>query len=210
MERSLSNYDYLKQRLAGTMKKKKSMFSLFFETDYRYIEINIPYYDYLRGEVLINDVKTIADDAPDIDLGKLIALLYVQFLLQIRKGFPIKQVGQFLNGKKLEYITPEKQESRTMEVISNGQSTFWDYEEKDQVTENMKSAYLTVRMKKAEIYRGEILLYDLKNLNDTFEMTIEEMLAILYLDFIHKIKSEGNNEKTMKSIIKSVKWYTDI
>ena len=77
----------------------------------------------------------------------------------------------------------------------------YEEEEREQVEEDQ------MVMRKAKIQRTEILLYDLSQSMEQEKITVEELITILYLDFIDRIKKEGNNEKVMRSIIKGVGFY---
>ncbi|PLT32546.1 hypothetical protein CUU64_18770 [Bacillus sp. V5-8f] len=62
-------------------------------------------------------------------------------------------------------------------------------------------------MKESKIRRSEVLLYDQSDYMRDIRMTVEEMLAIIYLEFMQQIKKEGNNEKVMKAILKGIGLY---
>jgi hypothetical protein len=56
-------------------------------------------------------------------------------------------------------------------------------------------------MKETEVLRGEILLNDLDPYLEGIELSIEDVISIVYLDFIESIKKEGNSIKVQKSIL---------
>lgn len=213
MVRSFSKLELLKSKF---QEESKSLWQLLKEPNYRYIEIELPYYDYLRGNVLISDMKSVMEDCPGIDLAKLIYLLYLQFLYQVKKGVTIvnnKKQGLDLTtlsfkliSIKNECTSPKLVEKIRIEDFNQITPNTWVLEEHEEENEQPrknkpKYAYLTIRMKTEEIYRGEVLLNDLSNINDEIDFEVEELMAMLYIDFITRIKQEGNDERVMKSIV---------
>ena len=59
-------------------------------------------------------------------------------------------------------------------------------------------------MREAEVLRAEVLLHDLFNA-EGIEMTVEELIVIVYLDFIQSVKIEGNSLKVQKTILTHLK-----
>ncbi|BFH10984.1 hypothetical protein J6TS7_62140 [Paenibacillus dendritiformis] len=55
-------------------------------------------------------------------------------------------------------------------------------------------------MKRALALRGEVFLHDLAMHSGSFEMTIDELLSILFMDFMVEVR-KGNHRKLMKLII---------
>lgn len=221
MVRSFSKLELLKNKFH---EETKSFWQLLSEPKYKYIEVVIPYYDYLRGNVLLADMRSVVENCPGIDLAKLIYLLYLQFLYQVRKGvtavnnkkqgLDLSTLGYKLSSLKNEYITPKLVEKVKIEEFNQISPTTWILEEQEQEEEvkdtrndKPKNAYLTIRIKTSEIYRGEVLLYDLHNINEDIDFEVEELMAMLYVDFIKKIKKEGNDERVMKSIVAAYEYY---
>ena len=217
---SYSKLELLKNKI---QEESKSLWQTLMEPNYRYIEIKIPYFDYLRGNVLIADIKEVVEDCPaNLNLVSLISLLYVQFLMQVKKGVTTvnnRKQGldlltishKLLNLKESIYGT-KLVEKIKIEQFNQLTPNTWGLEEYEEevernVSNKEKYAYLTIRMKTEQIYRGEILIHDLSIVNDEFDLTVEEILALLYIDFISKIKSEGNNDKVLKSIVSAYDYY---
>ncbi|MFS1519572.1 hypothetical protein V1503_24400 [Bacillus sp. SCS-151] len=202
---SFSDFNLLKEKLHGS--KKKGVWRLIPEPTYLYIDIKVPLIDYLRGDVLISDIKALNSESQHVCLDKLISLLYLQFLNQIRKGFSLEKLGinlvnkidefreknlKTINGEKLKQLTTNTWIFETEETTD-----YFSQTEK-------KYAYLTIRIKRTEIYRGEVLLYDLSNVIEGIDFTVEDVIAMLYMDFIKKLTKEGNDEKVIRTIISSI------
>jgi hypothetical protein len=219
--RSLSKLDLLKNKF---QEEAKTFWQILKEPKFKYIDIVIPYYDYLRGQVLLADMEKILDNCPGIDLGKLINLLYLQFLSQIRKGITTvnnRKQGLDLNilsykliSLKNEYIEepPKLVEKIQIEEFKQITPTTWILQEQVEEIEHTskekpKNAYLTIRIKNQEVYRGEVLIYDLQQINPELSLNVEELIQILYMDFITKIKKDGNSDSVMKSIVAAYEFY---
>ncbi|MEE3956057.1 hypothetical protein [Peribacillus frigoritolerans] len=79
------------------MDQRKKGFLDYFMPKYRYLQIEVPYYEYLRGEVFLEDTKDLFEEAPqNLTLYHLIALLYFDFLEQVKKGAKYEQLCPFL------------------------------------------------------------------------------------------------------------------
>ena len=206
MKKSYSRLNLLQKKLKG-ISSPKSFFDFIFG-DGKYLTIIIGYYDYIRGEVFIDDLSDIYEDVPrGFDLAVLIHLLYKDFLTQIKKGNINKQVAGFLLSGKTRYLGEKKVEKRVMKALTEHVFTFESIEEEvlGEEEEKEKKAYLTIKMKESEILRGEIFLHDLTPYLKDQHVTIEELLTILYLDFINQIKEQGNSDKVHKNIISHLK-----
>lgn len=189
-------------------KKKSSLLSFLFDSDLRVIEVSIPYYDYLRANVLLADMRFVVDDCPSLTIADLIGVVYLQFLYQIRKGVDLKNIGFYLVNKVAEFDLVGK--PATIEKLQESTPNTWVlspvlYE--DQTIDNPTTAYCTITIKEAELLRGEIFLHDLSNLIDNINFSLEKLISALFLDFIAKIKEEGNDEKVIRSIIQSYEYF---
>ncbi|MGW8428890.1 hypothetical protein ACWGJQ_26165 [Peribacillus simplex] len=72
---------------------------------------------------------------------------------------------------------------------------------KIEVTSEEKRAEITLRIKESEIYRGEIFLHDISPYLMDEELTVEDLLVILFMDFLKRIKEKGNSSQAMKAIL---------
>lgn len=221
MVRSLSKLELLKNKIHGD---GLTLWETLKQPKYRYIEIEIPYYDYLRGNVLVNDIKEVIEDCPShLSLVSLINLLYLQFLLQVKKGataienrkkgLDLLTISHKLMAMKEELTgQPKMVEKIKKDELVQLTSHTWAFEEREEIVERKpskkeKHAYVTIRMKTQEIYRGEILINDLCNVNSDFELNVEELIELLYLDFIKSIKNNGNDERVMRNIVQAFEYY---
>ncbi|MEK5393995.1 hypothetical protein NSQ59_27225 [Margalitia sp. FSL K6-0131] len=215
--KSYSKLNIIKRKLN---EGKKSLLDYFLEPKYGYLDIEVPHYDYLRGNVLLSDIKVIAKDFPAIQINELIDLLYVQFLYQVRKGKKIQGDGMDLNElglvllSKINFLNLEGvQAYRKVKKLTAVSQNLFMLQEQNEVEETNekkeKVAIITIRMKLSEIYRGEILLNDLYNVNNEINLSVEQLISLLYIDFIRQVEKNGNSEKVIQSIIDSFESYSN-
>lgn len=202
MNKPYSEVGMLQNQLHNNPSPNKIMKWLF-QSDYAYLTMVVDYYEYLRGIVFIDDIKDSYEDVPDsFDIAVLFHLLFTDFIRQIKKGCDLKQIANYLVTSKLAYFRSTKKEKRIMKAINNHVFTFEDEEVEllEEKVDKPEKAYIKIRMKKTEILRAEVLLSDLSSYMNE-HVTVEEMIAILYLDFIKEIKANGNSIKQQKTIL---------
>jgi hypothetical protein len=203
LKKSYSSINILQEKLAG-LTESKGFFGYLF-SNRKYLTVSLPYYDFLRGKVFLEDIREnfIEESPPQFGLDDLIYLLYNDFLTQIKRGAKNEQIAQYLLSGLNRHFQVTKREKRIMKPISQSSFEFELIEEEDieMQQEKGKTAYLSIRMRESEILRAEVLLHDLENYLGGTEVSIEQIIAITYLDFIEKVKSEGNSLKVQKAIL---------
>ncbi|KMY42771.1 hypothetical protein [Peribacillus loiseleuriae] len=129
------------------------------------------------------------------------SLTLSDFITHIKKGTQFKQVARFLLSGKVNYLGKKRTEKRVMKALMEHVFSYESIEEEiiDVKPEKEKEAHLTIRIKDSEILRGEIFLHDLSPFLNEQHITIEDLLTILYLDFIKQIKEHGNSMIVQKT-----------
>ncbi|WP_214482956.1 hypothetical protein [Bacillus sp. SM2101] len=202
--KSYSKLELLKSKINGT---ELTGFWKILKPNYDYIEIQIPYYDYLRGEVFISDIKMLEDDA-DLDIGNLIAMVLLQFLQTVRKGCDLKKLGTNLLLKRDKYAYRE--DPFPAEELVKQDETSWSLEVVGtDKRKRAKMAHIKLRVKTSEIYRCEVFLHDLSQIIDDFDLSTEELIAVLYMDYMTELKAKGNNPKTIQQIVRAYEYYQE-
>ncbi|WP_066297409.1 hypothetical protein [Bacillus sp. FJAT-29937] len=204
MKKSFSQLNLLQKKLSNI--GEKSWFDNFFTSKYRFIELKLPLYEYLRGKVFIEDIVDLyeeEEESIDISINQLIDILYIDFLSQIKKGVSFENMANYLVSKKQQYLSPPTSQKRIMKRVNTNLFTFKTVEEEVSITpeEESQHAYITLKIKEAALLRGEVFLHDLTPYLAGHSLQIEEVIIILYLDFIEKIKDKGNNLEVMKAIV---------
>lgn len=208
MKKSYSQLNILQERLSG-VGQAKGLIQAFFSNK-KHITVEIPYYDYLRGIVFIRDLYDNFGEEirSDFDMSSLVYLLYTDFLTQMKKDATNQEVANYLIVNKEKFFGRKATRKKVMKEVSKNLFSFdtiLEHEEEGFPDDNDQTAFLTFRARESDIYRGEILLYDLSAfLKDTL-ISVEELIAILYLDFLENIKAKGNCHKTQRSIVAHLK-----
>ncbi|KZE67997.1 hypothetical protein AWM68_17655 [Fictibacillus phosphorivorans] len=209
MIKSYSGLNLLQKHLKGISETKG--FLSYFLSSHRYLNIQMPYYDYLRGKIFINDLRdNHVDSVPyNFDINDLIWMLYQDFLNQVKKGAQNDQIAAYLVGGKQRYFKKQKKAKKVMKPLTEHVFTFEivdeEVEENTDSEDNAKTAYLDIRISESELLRGEVLIHDLTAYLKGVEVSIEEVVTIVYLDFIENVKSNGNSVKVQKSILAHMK-----
>ncbi|MEH6908912.1 hypothetical protein CN481_16115 [Bacillus sp. AFS006103] len=86
-------------------------------------------------------------------------------------------------------------QKRTMKPLTKNAFEFETLEEviDEYQSEESMTAYLEIRMRQAEVLHGEVLSFDLEPYGT--DITIEELIAIIHLDFIDNVKIQGNSQR---------------
>lgn len=182
-------------------------FKRLFLSDRQLITVEIPYYDFIRGKVFIDDLRdNFTEDVPfQFGISELLYMLYDDFLNQVKRGAKNDQIAGYLKSGIQRHFTSKKREKRILKPLTNHVFEFETIEEDDSPSQKVKTAYLDIRMKESEVLRAEVLLFDLEPFLGDTELSIEQMIAIVYLDFIDNVKAEGNSLKVQKSILAHLK-----
>jgi hypothetical protein len=195
----------LEEKMTGKS-APRSLFRALFSSR-RYLTIAIPYYDYLRGNVFIEDLKdAYGEDIPLMfDISVLLLLLYDDFMNQVKRGAKHHDIAMYLKQGMRKYFAKQKQEKRVMQAVTERLFTFETVEEEVEEEVKEKTAYLEMRIRESEILRGEVLLHDVEPFMEGVCVTIEQLISLVYLNFIEGIKTEGNSPGVQKSIVAHLK-----
>lgn len=184
--------------------EKKGLLDLFL-ANRKLIEIQLPYYAYIRGKVFLDDLRdNYGEEVPySLDIAYLIFLLYSDFLTQLKKGLKHEDVGAYLVQRKEKYFNLAKKERRVMKALTKHLLEFDTLEEDTEIitSEKEKTAYIELTMAEGMILRGEVLIHDLQPYLKGFDLSVEQLITIVYMDFISSVRNEGNSLKVQKTIL---------
>lgn len=207
MKKSYSSLNILQKRLSGAMDSSGLFGTLL--SGRKYITITMPYYDYIRGKVFIQDLRdNYEEQVPyHFDIAVLLYMLYDDFLTQVKKGAKNEQIANYLFAGKKRYFQKKTKARRIMKPLTQHVFQFETVEEEEEEVkvQEEKTAYIELRMRESEVLRGEVLVHDLLPYTKDIEISVEEMITIVYLDFIQNVKSDGNSLKVQKSILEHIK-----
>jgi len=187
------------------IQKKKGFFSRFlqkrkwFEPDTVHLELKIPHYDLVRGELFCEDITEMAagdDEEQELtfEIDDLLFLLYKDFLIQIRH-YDMRALYEKVKNLQEKYQTKSVDLKQKNEFV-------WERIEKTS-SRGQKIVNYWIEVKKKYVLRGEVFLLDLSNKYQDVTMTVEELMSYLYRDFIYNVR-KGNNDKIIREILKNL------
>ncbi len=217
---SLDSMDQRKRKNLGgsIMTAVKRKLTHAFKLDYQRITLEMNRYDVLRGELFIDDVIESYDECPEtLSLAELIVVLFEDLLIQVKRGGLTHQylAHMLLDGKQRHYKSNRTVESFSKKEIKKVSTYLYLFEEtveekqEDEELNEEVIVCVTIELHESFIDRGEVLLCELKPYLGSTLITFEEMLTIRYLHFLHLIKTEGNNEKVIKVILRNLGYLED-
>lgn len=154
------------------------------------LKVRAPKYFFLRAEVFIDDVMMLAQDVPRLTIGSLIFLLYDNFLSKIRSGVPLQDYLDSLTRLSRLYSGLSSELAKKSEI-------HWMLQEQHQVPD-MATLKLAIDRKYA--LRGEVFLYDLSFTDDQFSMNLDELISVLFMEFIDAVRT-GDTAQVMRSVL---------
>lgn len=147
--------------------------------------ITIPVSEYLRGELFCDDVSEAIEEP--FTQTNLISILLDDFLYQAKRRNNPYDLYRELNAR-----------------IQQSIEVFNYYGEKETLhinTNTQKKIEIDCTIKRKEALRLEVMLSDIADLEPEITFTINDVLQILYSDFIQKYKT-GSLTNVLENIIK--------
>lgn len=177
------------------------------------LSLKMKHIDLLRGNAFIDDIQETFDEAyPDcmrLNIADLINILFQDFIKQVKSGtHDHRVVADFLLDGNLRYLHPLKQKQtkkesqRKLQQVTPYSFIFEDVEEEiDEVEEMDEMVIVDIAFKERFINRVKILLYDIEPHLKGENLSVEDVIVIRYLNFIERLRIEGNNRKIMEAIL---------
>ncbi|MFC4812790.1 hypothetical protein [Paenibacillus sp. GCM10023250] len=150
--------------------------------------------DFTRAEVFIGDINKKTKGAfAELTVEHLVHILYADFLLHIRENLSerketkdsvtMEDTVKSLQQKRLFYFPRQ----RSGEAVNQFASPkMWALMEVQFLRENVK--------------RGEVFLYDAEATFPPFQMEVDELISILFVDFIAQLR-RGNQQVLINGLI---------
>jgi hypothetical protein len=148
-----------------------------------HLKIYLPYEIHLRAEVFCDDIRELSEES--FTQNDLLGILYEDFLRENRAKESLFNLYRRLN-------VHEKKSPSIKGLYINE-------DEQEELYENVYE--VTMRIKRKEALRGEVLLSDLSNFYPEHPFTLEMVLETIYIDFIEDIKKDGSH-KAVKELLK--------
>ncbi|MVP02098.1 hypothetical protein [Paenibacillus lutrae] len=152
--------------------------------------------DFMRAEVFIEDMLELAeDDSLDFSLEELLSAIYMDFLSKVRSSSELTHFISTLQQIRKE-LTPRKKIQRLDEIDDN-HLTLQEHAIPDV---KMRYCKLNFKMLRKAALRFEVFLMDLNRLDPSFYMTVEELLSLLFMNFIAAIQ-KGNQSQLIRQML---------
>lgn len=197
--KKFSQFDLIRTAVVGGT---GNVLNRLFESKYVQLEIVVPKYDFLRGQMLVSDVNDLLDEKDDkFTIDQLFGLLYKDFLRQIQQGTDIVALGQFILREIRDQHTEHTITKRDIKQLSPTHYVFEDRQVRKKRTENPLVVY-PIRLLKKLVLRGEVLLYDLSDQFPDLHLTLEELIALRYRDVMKEVKA--GNVNVFQAIVRNV------
>lgn len=147
--------------------------------------ISVPVSDFLRGQLFCDDVSEAMEE--NITQKDLISILLEDFLFDAKRcSNPYELYNELMN-----------KDRQSIQV-----NTFEDKPITKHINKNEKrNKKLICPIKRKEALRLEVMLSDIADLDPTRYFTVEDVLKIIYCDFILKYKT-GSLKNVLQKIIK--------
>lgn len=167
-----------------------------FDSRYARLNVKVSKHHLKRAQVFVGTINEIVEGETDMILTveKLTEMLYVDFLRSINSGTTLEMLAKWIRSVQVD----EHQESDLSihHYLSNQNEL--DIEElKRQVKNRGRKAedhtYISVKVEKQQVLKGEVLLHDLHELFPDLQLDVEEFLELRFKDIVLEIKS-GNYE----------------
>jgi hypothetical protein len=161
-----------------------------FESKHTRLSIKVPLYDLKRAKVFVGTINEIIEDEVDgvFTLEELVCTFYLDFLRQIDRGMNLDTLAKWIKSVQKEqgneglsinhYLEEEKELN-----IEDLKKQF-----KRKSTKKKETTYISVRIEKQHVLRGEVFLHDLHELHPDLHLDVEEFLSLRFKDIMGQIK----------------------
>ncbi|MED4068603.1 hypothetical protein [Priestia megaterium] len=149
----------------------------------------VPMEVFVRAQVFCEDVEELS--GMQFSQADLIDILYMDFLTHVKSKPDHQTIFNSI-------IQLERTSGKDLGIVRSKQGSIYEviHEYRDKNMEELK-----VKFRRKLILRGEILLADLESVFPDHGFMLENVLELLYCDFINNWR-KGNNTKAMKDILK--------
>jgi hypothetical protein len=200
----LSKLNLISDRMQEMTAAPKGLFASIFRSGPQKLAkvdltIRIPHYDLLRAEMFTEDIMELCDYDLQLNVYELVALLFKDFLSQVTNGTDQRALLTKLMEKHEFYLQPTETRKEYIQVTPN------HLQFKDVVVpKKTKWVVLKLELTRKAALRGEVFLMDLSQIDPRFQLTLEELIPILIMDFVVQLKA-GNDGNLIQGIIANLR-----
>jgi hypothetical protein len=169
-----------------------------FSRSKRFVRVNVraEEIDFSRAEVFIGDINAKTNGAfAALTLEHLVHILYSDFLQHIREN--LNEVKTNADTVTLKDAVNSLIEKRKIFFPRQKRSDVGNYS-----VVRKRWVLLEIQLRRETAQRGEVFLYDAGTVFPEFEMSLEELLSILFVDFISQLR-RGNQQILINALLDS-------
>ncbi len=197
--KKFSRYDLLNNTV---MDSAGGIMSKLFESKTVRMDIEASLYDLKRAQVFVGTVNEIIQEQSDIvyTIEKLMAMIVQDFLRAIDYGLTLEDLAKWV--RSLQEPSASAEDIKVHHYQGNGSGLNLEdlkaqYRKQSRRTE--EKTYISARIEKKYILRGEVLLHDLREVAPDLDISVEEFVSLRFKDIMQQIK-QGNYE-VLKNIV---------
>jgi hypothetical protein len=158
------------------------------------ITLRLPEHEVLRAELFIEDVAEQLDENMDLTIIDLLALLLKDFL-QLAASSKIEVLKNSLIEKKREFLLKTERVEEFVEVAPGHSSL--RIREKARRT---RYCEVELQIPRKTALRLEVILYDLEQMYKPFQMSVEDLIMIVFMEFVNLLRV-GKQKDVVKRFI---------
>lgn len=152
--------------------------------------------DFSRASVFIGDINAKTRGAfEELTVEHLIHLLYADFLRHIREN--LSEVKIDADSVTMEDTLRGLIEKRQIYFPRNKRKDAGTY-----VSSPKRWVLFEIQLRREAAQRGSVFLYDAASFYPNFEMSLEELLSILFVDFVAQLR-RGNQQAMINALLDS-------
>lgn len=159
-----------------------------------FLKIDLPEYEVLRAQVFLEDISEKLEEDSALTFVDLIAFLLKDFL-NVTTTAKMEVLQNSLMEMRKRYLSKTDTVEEFIEVAP-GHSSLRVREK----PRRLKYYTLELNVPRKTALRLEIVLYDLEQMFKPFKMRIDELVAIVFMEFVHHLKS-GKQKDMVKRFI---------
>ncbi|CAK6481386.1 hypothetical protein ACPOM7_17340 [Peribacillus castrilensis] len=175
----------------GVIDHAGSLIHRLFESKHARLNIKVPLYDLKRAQVFVGTINEIIEDEVDniFTLEELIYMFYLDFLRQIDRGMNLDTLAKWIRSIQKDEIDSDLEINHYLQEKKELNIEDLKQHFKKRNTKKEEYTYISVKIEKQHVLRGEVLLHDLHELYPDLHLDVEEFLTLRFKDIMSQIKS---------------------
>lgn len=160
--------------------------------------LEIPKYELLRLQTVVDDLIELCDNEIDYSLDELIFFVYYDIVYQARCG----KLKYSSFSKRILELHKKYHEPIVEAVFTQVEENHWTRIEKAIPRDNRYIQY-PIKLERKHIVRGNILVMDImRHLKEEIDLGLNELLTLILIDFVSEVE-KGLTMKRVKAMIES-------